>query len=149
MKNLFFYFRTLIVLAVLFISCDRNEDDGTNTATSSTAGFTWKEDSETGPEQKSSSAYFQGSSIFALNASNTTVFEINLMKSSAVGTYVFDGDYIKGTALVYVTKNFNATGGTITITEKTDSKVSGKFEATGTGNGITKVYGTFTGIPMK
>jgi hypothetical protein len=68
------------------------------------------------------------------------------MKSSAVGTYTFDGDYIKGTALVYVTKNFNATGGTITITEKTDSKVSGKFEATGTGNGITKVYGTFTGI---
>ena len=147
MKNLFFYFRTLMVLAVLFISCDRNEDDGTNTAPSSTAGFTWKEDSQTAPEQKASSAYFQGSSIFALNASNATVFEINMMKSSAVGT--FDGDYIKGTALVYVTKNFNATGGTINITEKTDSKVSGKFEATGTGNGITKVYGTFTGIPVK
>ena len=149
MKNLFFYFRTLMVLAVLFISCDRAEDDGTNTATSSTAGFTWKEDSQTAPEQKALSAYFQGSSIFALNASNATVFEINLMKSSAVGTHTFDGDYIKGTALVYVTKNFNATGGTITITEKTGSKVSGKFEATGTGNGITKVYGTFTGIPVK
>ena len=40
-----------MVLAVLFISCDRNEDDGTNTATSSTAGFTWKEDSQTAPEQ--------------------------------------------------------------------------------------------------
>ena len=119
MKNLFFYFRTLMVLAVLFISCERNEDDGTNTATSSTAGFTWKEDSQTAPEQNASSAYFQGSSIFALNASNATVFEINLMKSSAVGTHTFDGDYIKGTALVYVTKNFNATGGTITITEKT------------------------------
>ena len=149
MKNLLFYFKTLMVLALLFISCDRNEDDGTNTATSSTAGFTWKEDSQTKKKKKASSAYFQGSSIFALNASNATVFEINLMKSSAVGTHTFDGDYIKGTALVYVTKNFNATGGTITITEKTGSKVSGKFEATGTGNGITKVYGTFTGIPMK
>ncbi|WP_312422410.1 hypothetical protein [Epilithonimonas sp.] len=148
MKNLFFYFRTLMVLVLLFISCDR-KDDATSTATSSTAGFTWKEDSQSASEQKASSAYFQGSSIFALNASNATVFEINLMKSSAVGTYTFDGDYIKGTALVYVTKNFNATGGTITITEKTDSKVSGKFEATGTGNGITKVYGTFTGIPVK
>ena len=149
MKNLFFYFRTLMVLALLFISCDRKDDDGTNTATSSGAGFTWREDSLTAPEQNASSAYFQGSSIIALNASNATVFEINLMKSSAVGTYTFDGDYIKGTALVYVTKNFNATGGTITITEKTDSKVSGKFEATGTGNGITKVYGTFTGIGVK
>ena len=51
MKNLFFYFRTLVVLALLFISCDRKEDDGTNTATSSTAGFTWREDSQTAPEQ--------------------------------------------------------------------------------------------------
>ena len=118
MKNLFFYFRTFVVLAVLFISCDRNEDDGTNTANSSTAGFTWKEDSQTAPEQKASSAYFQGSSIFALNASNATVFEINLMKSSAVGTHTFDGDYIKGTALVYVTKNFNANGGKKTIPYK-------------------------------
>ena len=143
MKNLFFYFRTLVVLAVLFISCDRNKDDETNTATSSTAGFTWREDSQTAPEQKASSAYFQGSSIFALNASNATVFEINLMKSSAVGTHTFDGDYIKGTALVYVTKNFNATGGTITITEKTDSKVSGKFEATGTGNGVFELWLSF------
>ena len=149
MKNLFFYFRTLMVLAVLFISCDRNEDDGTNTATSTTAGFTWKEDSQTAPEQKASSAYFQGSSIFALNASNATVFEINLMKSSAVGTHTFDGDCIIGTALVYVTENFNATGRTITTTEKTGSKVSGKFEATGTRNRITKAYGTLTRIPVK
>lgn len=149
MKNLFFYLKTLMVFSVLFISCDRNSDEETTAPPAATAGFTWKEDSQTAPEQKASSAYFQGKSIFALNASNATVFEINLMKSSAVGTYTFDGDYIKGTALVYVTKNFSATGGTITITEKTDSKVSGKFEATGTGNGITKVYGTFTDIPVK
>jgi len=31
MKNLFFYFRTLVVLAVLFISCDRNSDEETTT----------------------------------------------------------------------------------------------------------------------
>lgn len=140
----------LIATMMFFFTACRSDDNTNNSnATSTTAGFTWREDSQTAPEQKASSAYFQGKSIFALNASNATVFEINLMKSSAVGTHTFDGDYIKGTALVYVTKNFNATGGTITITEKTGSKVSGKFEATGTGNGITKVYGTFTDIPVK
>ena len=138
----------LVIMAFLFISCNRDDDNsGTNNPTA-TAGFAWREDSPTATEQKAPFANFQGKTLFALDANQSTVFEINLMKGSAPGTYTFDGDYINGTALVYTTKNFVATGGTITVTEKTATKISGKFEATGTGS-VSKIYGTFTNIEIK
>ena len=63
------------------------------------------------------------------NASNATVFEINLMKSSAVEPILSTAITSKVQLWFTSPKISNATGGTITITEKTDSKVSGKFRS--------------------
>jgi hypothetical protein len=146
-KTLSFF---LVLFSLVLVSCSSDDSSSSGGGPSATTGFKWKENSTTATENTAASSNFQASSLFAKNGSNATIFEINLMQGSAVGTYTFDGDYINGTALTYVTEDFNATSGTITITEKTATEISGSFEAHGTGNnGLTVIYGTFTDIPVQ
>lgn len=149
MKNLFFYFRTLMVLAVLFISCDRNEDDGTNTATSSTAGFTWRENSTTAPVKTagSSEVRTQYKSIFAFTgttATSGTLFEFNLTGVSPA-TYTIGGS----NAFYFSGNTATPASGEVVITSNANGKASGTFKATWSNGTITSVYGTFTDIPVK
>ena len=148
MKNLFFYFRTFMVLAVLFISCDRNEDDGTKTATSSTAGFTWRENSTTAPVKTagSSEVRTQYKSIFAFTgttATSGTLFEFNL-------TGVSPATYTVGSSNAFYFSGNTATpaSGEVVITSNANGKASGTFKATWSSGTITSVYGTFTDIPV-
>lgn len=148
MKNLFFYFRTLMVLSVLFISCDRNEDDGTNTATSSTAGFTWRENSTTVPVKTagSSEVRTQYKSIFAFTgttATSGTLFEFNLTGVSPA-TYTIGGS----NAFYFSGNTATPASGEVVITSNANGKASGTFKATWSSGTITSVYGTFTDIPV-
>ena len=148
MKNLFFYFRTLMVLSVLFISCDRNEDDGTNTATSSTAGFNWRENSTTVPVKTagSSEVRTQYKSIFAFTgttATSGTLFEFNLTGVSPA-TYTIGGS----NAFYFSGNTATPASGEVVITSNANGKASGTFKATWSSGTITSVYGTFTDIPV-
>ncbi len=146
MKNTFKLLSIFTVIALLTISC-RKDDEDNHTAT---AGFKWREHNQTGAEKTSGSARFQGgNTIFATDSNGKTFFEINLIKGSNPGTYTFDEDYIKGVAIFFVDDNFSAKSGIITITEKTASIISGNFEAIGRGNSISKIYATFTDIPIQ
>lgn len=142
----------IVLFSFALFSCSR-DDNNKKSAQPASQGFKWRENDPAAAEQTAASAKFQASSLFALDANGNTLFEINLMTGSSAGTYTIDGDYIHGVALVYTTANFNATSGTIKITEKTAAKISGTFEAhgtgTGTGAGLTKIYGTFTDIPVQ
>lgn len=150
MKNIIKLLSVFVTIILFATSCRKDDDNAPTNNNPTTAGFKWKENDPNGVEKTAASARFQGgNTIIAQDTSNQTLFEINLMKGSTPGTYNFDGDYIKGVALYYTTASFNATSGTITITDKTASKISGTFEAHGTGTSITKIYGTFTDIPVQ
>ncbi|UOE39766.1 hypothetical protein MTP09_07475 [Chryseobacterium suipulveris] len=152
MKTIFKSIAVLAVCAVLFISCNRSEDPAPNNPLPAAAGFTWRENDPNGAVKTagSSEVRTQYKSIFAFagpTATSGTIFEINL-----TGTVPATYDLAtSGNALYY--GGFGP-GGTITgkviITKNDGSKASGTLEAFTTASGnITKVYGTFTDIPVK
>ena len=146
------FLKTIVLVLVsglifLLNSCSRSDDEPQQN--SSTSGFSWRENSSTAPENNAASADFKINTLRAYDAQSKMIFEINLMKSSAVGTYSIDGDYVNGTALYYLDDSFNATSGTFTITANSNGKMSGSFEASGSGKTISKMYGTFKDVPVK
>lgn len=149
MKNFTPIFILLTFVLLIITSCNSDQNDPATPIPSASAGFKWKENSTTATEKTAASADFKTNTMRAYDANQKMIFEINLMKSSAVGTYTIDGDYVKGTALYYLEDSFNATSGTFTITSNTNGKMSGTFEAHGSGNTISTMYGTFTDIPIQ
>lgn len=148
MKNLFIYLRTLLVLSVLLISCDRNEDSGTDSTPQATAGFTWRENSTSAPMKTagSSEVRTQYKSIFAFTgttATSGTLFEINL-------TAVSPATYTIGSSNAFYFSGNTATpaSGEVVITSNANGKASGTFKATWSSGTITSVYGTFEDIPV-
>lgn len=144
--------KIILILTVLFIaiSCNRNDDNNTP-LNPTTTGFTWKENTTSATAKTAGSAELRTTykSIFAFagtTATSGTIFEINL---TGVAPATYDLATL-GNAFYF--KDFPS-GGTITgkviITSNSGGKASGTFEAFTTASGaITKVYGTFTDIPV-
>ena len=139
----------IILASVILISCERSETNDDQVAPPSATGFFWRENDMNAALKTAGSSELrtQFKSIFAFTGATTssgTVFEINL-SGTAVGTYEIG---TAGNALYF--NGFGSTsGGKIIITKNDGSKASGTFEASGTGGTASKVYGTFTDIPVK
>lgn len=148
MKKFAKYFALMAVSLLLFAACTREEENEQPQTPGTVAGFYWKENDMNGPEKKGEIAEFrnQYKSLFVLQKVGTgtvTVFEINLTDVKP-GTYTFGG----GNALYY--NGFSCTTavtGQLIITANANGKASGTFEASCTGTGVTKVFGSFTDIP--
>lgn len=149
MKNLFVFLLIFLFLSASLLSCDRNDEEETNTPPPATAGFTWRENSTTAPLKTagSSEVRTQYKSIFAFTgatATSGTVFEFNL-SGLAPATYPVNATnafYFDGNTATPAT-------GEVVITANANGKASGTFKATWTSGTVTSVYGTFTDIPVK
>ena len=144
----------LVVLffSITFLSCNKDDDNQPIVpvvATPAGDGFSWSENGtdvvKTAPTSRFSDQY---NTLYAIDASSNTVYEINLSNDTP-GTYLFDST--NANALAYVipgaTSYFTADAGSVIITANANGKMSGTFRATGTAvNGVTSVSGTFTNI---
>ncbi|MFV0605037.1 MAG: hypothetical protein ACK5NK_04265 [Niabella sp.] len=149
MKALQYLKTALLATVVLFSACSKDDEPGNPTAT---AGFKWRENSTTATEKTAgySELRTQYKSIFSFEGTaatpGTTLFEINL-------TGVTPATYDLATSGNSFYFKDMATGspvtGKVVITANSGGKASGTFEAFTGGSGITKVYGTFTDIPVK
>lgn len=147
MKTLLKTFLMLFV-AISILSCSRNGEDQAP-AIPATAGFKWKENTQTATEKTAGSAEVrtQYKSIFAFQgatATSGTLFEINLT-SVAPGTYTLGGS----NAFYFNAATGTPTSGNLVITSNANGKASGTFEAHYSSGSITAVYGTFTDIPVQ
>lgn len=162
MKKTFLF--ALVVFSLGTVAC--NKDTNPTPATNNTGnnnnnnnnvpvtGWNWKETvGGVATSFKADSAFMNdGYKTFIVYKSNgdTTnrrFFEINLTGDVA-GTYDFA---TSGNALVMLSgarQSFNATAGTLKITDVTNKKWTGEFSVTGTGtSGVTEISGTFKDIP--
>ncbi len=148
MKNVIKFLSALAIASILFLSF-KKKDNNKNTPTT-TAGFTWKENDPNGADKTAAAAELRAAynTIMAFsNADGTgTLFEINLTGStpgtydlSATGNSFYFKDMATGAAIT----------GEVVITANAGGKASGTFKALTGGSGITRVYGTFTDIPVK
>lgn len=142
---------SLLVVIFIVFSCNRNDENNSTPTNPTTSGFTWRENDPNATVKKAGSAELrtQYKSIFAFagtTATSGTIFEINL---TGVSPATYD---LATSGNAFYFKDFPS-GGTITgkviITSNSGGKASGTFEAFTTASGsITKVYGTFTDIPV-
>ena len=140
----------IVLMTISSISCSNDDDNSSPTVTPPTIsdGFTWTINGTTASKNTTVANYnLQGSAMNLFATPNGTVFEINLT-GSAPGTYTLGN----GNALYY---NFSTsenlispTSGTVIITSFANSKVSGTFNASGSGTGVTTISGTFTNIGL-
>lgn len=145
-------FALITLISLTFLSCSNDDDNSNPTPVTPVAGngFTWTINGTTATKATATANYnLQGSAmnLFATTPGNGTTFEINLTGSTP-GTYTLGG----GNALYYnlsSTENLvSPTSGTVIITSFANNKVSGTFTASGTGNGVTSVSGSFTNIGL-
>ena len=111
MKNLFFYFRTLMVLAVLFISCDRNEDNPVPTP--NTSGLVPKkivEKDASGKVVNEITFTYDGNKM--LQADNTAKIDgVASVKFTYTGDRITKYEYVRpGSSNDQVTIDYNASG---------------------------------------
>lgn len=138
-----------LTLVVLCTSCSKDDDDNAaqSTPTPAATGFKWKENDPNGVEKSAATATFstQYKTMMAKDAAGALLFEINLTGTTA-GTYTIGS----GNAVTYVAENpyFVAETGAVIMTSNANGKVSGTFEALRSGNGLTRIYGTFTDIEV-
>lgn len=149
MKNLFVFLLTFLFLSASLLSCDRNDEEETNTPPQATAGFTWRENSTTAPLKTagSSEVRTQYKSIFAFTgttATSGTLFEFNLTGVTPA-TYAINAS----NAFYFDGNTATPASGEIVITSNANGKASGTFKATWSSGTVTSVYGTFTDIPVK
>ncbi len=153
MKTILKTIAALAIIMLFFTSCNRDDNSGTNNPTTSTGGFTWRENDPNSTTIKtagSSEVRTQYKSIFAFSGTTSgTLFEINLT-SVSVGTYDLAAS---GNSFYYSgfgTSGAGATSGEVVITKNDGKTASGTFKAFRTGTDpVTRVYGTFTDIPVK
>lgn len=137
----------LLFMMIVFNGCN-NDDDQPIIPTPAPAadGFTWKENgSATSNTATTATFSTQYKTLIAKDASNATLFEINL-SGTAPATYTVDAN----NAITYAAVNpyFTATSGSIVISANASGKVTGTFQATGNAAGITAITGTFTNITV-
>lgn len=148
MKNVIKILSVFAIVSIFFTSCSRDDNNnGNNNNPPATSGFKWRENDPNGTDKIAASSELRATykSIFAFDASGTTLFEINLT-GAAPGTYDLSASgnsfYFKDMA------TGSAIWGEVVITTNAGGKASGTFKALTGGSGITRVYGTFTDIPV-
>lgn len=143
----------LLCMAVISIistsSCSDDDSSNNGGGNNNTAGFTWRENDPNGAVNQAAAATFntQFNTLIATAADGTTLFEINL-SGSAAAAYTLSSS--GANMFTYTGENpfFVAEGGTVTITSNANNKITGTYEAFQTGNGLTRLYGTFTDVPV-
>ena len=137
----------LVFFTVAFSSCSKDDDDSSATPTPTGNGFRWTENGGTTVNTAASATFSTlFKTLIAKDASNATIFEINL-DGTTPATYTIGAT----NAITYagVSPFFIADAGNIIITTNASDKVSGTFQGTGTAaGGITSVTGTFTNITV-
>ena len=138
----------VLFVATVFCSCSHDDNDPviTPVAPAAANGFTWKENGGSTIKTAASATFTtQYKTLIAKDASNNTLFEINLSGTGAA-TYTIDAN----NHLTYATTTyFTADAGSVVITSNAGGKVSGTFHTTGpAAAGVTAVDGTFTNITV-
>jgi hypothetical protein len=136
---------TIALLAIMFVSCSKDDKDSEEAPKTSSDGFTWKENG--GPTVQIATATFstQYKTIKAYSGT-TLVFEINL-SGTTPATYTLNTNNV--ITYTKVSPFFIPTSGNVIISSNANSKVSGTFQGTGTTTaGISSVSGTFTNITL-
>lgn len=136
----------LFSLGLTSCSSDDNNQPFVPTAPVVADGFTWKENGSTTANTAASATFStQYKTLIAKDASDATLFEINL-NGTTPATYTVDAN----NAITYTAVNpfFTATTGNIVITTNASGKVTGTFQATGNSGGITSITGTFKNITV-
>ena len=88
--------------------------------------------------------YAQYKTIIVRDAAHATIMEFDLHGTTAA-SYTIGAD----NHLTYVTPNFTANAGTVTISSNASGKASGNFQVTGpAAGGISAMDGTFTNITV-
>ncbi|MBS1549418.1 MAG: hypothetical protein JSS94_06050 [Bacteroidetes bacterium] len=151
MKKLIYLPLAIVLLCTS--SCSSSSDDTPiGVSPQNQTGFVWHENTPTATAKNAGSAELRTlyKSIFAFQGSTTTsgtLFEINLTGTSPA-TYDLA---TSGNAFYF--SGFPSSGtitGKVIITKNESGKASGTFEASSSGSGaITKVYGSFTDIPVQ
>lgn len=135
--------------SLMLISCS-SDNDATNTNNNNpTSGFVWRENFIDAPLNNANSAYFTVAfnTLIAKDANNITLFELNLTGATPA-TYPINNTPVFFT-YTGINPIFVATGGQVVITSNANGKLSGTFEAFKTGTGLTRIYGSFTEIPIQ
>ena len=140
-------FSIVILLFVMtFTSCSSDDDQPTIPVVPVADGFTWKENG-TATVHTAASASFSTNfkTLIAKDASNATLFEINL-SGTTPATYAVDAS----NAITYtgVSPYYTATGGSVIITTNAAGKMTGTFRSVGNSGGITAINGTFKNIAV-
>ena len=146
MKTKLFLIASML-FAMTFTACSNDDDQPTIPVVPVTAdGFTWKENgTETVHSAASASFSTTYKTLIAKDASNATLFEINL-SGTTPATYSVDAS----NAITYtgVSPYFTATGGSVIITTNANGKMTGSLRAVGNSGGITMINGTFKNITV-
>lgn len=143
------YFLAFIAIFTLLTSC--SEDNDTQmiipTPTPAGTGFSWRENDPEGAVNTAPTATFstQYKTLIVKDAAGATLFEVNL-SGTAAATYAIGTD----NAVSYLGTNpmFVADSGEVIVTANADGKISGTFKAFRSGTGVTRIYATFTDIPV-
>ncbi len=152
-KTKFLTLSMIALVAITSISCSKDDESAATPATQNpvtSTGFSWREnDPASTTIQTAATASFstQYKTLIAKNAAGNTIFEINLT-GTAPATYLFGSG--TGNALAFTIPNpmFDATSGECIVTANAAGKISGTFKAFIAGTGITRLYGTFSDIPV-
>ena len=147
MKTILKSIFAIVILSIIITSC--SDDDSNNASSTNPAGdsFTWTENG--GSTIVADSAFYESQykTIKAYKGQNMEHFiEINLT-DDAVANYPIGNGYavskLKSTGI------YAATAGSINITAKSATSMSGAITSTGSGAGITSLSAEFTGIEVR
>ena len=144
MKIKFFF---IAVLALVLSSCSNDDDEMIiPVPTPASNGFTWTKNGGSTVETAASASFStQYKTLIAKDATDATVFEINL-NGTVAATYTIGAN--NAVTFTGVNPFYAATGGTVIVTSNANGKMSGSFQTTGNAGGITAMNGTFRNIDV-
>lgn len=147
MKISKFFSVAVLATAVLFSSCNKDDDMNTENLQSED-GFFYGENGASVLTKADDAQVNKTYKTIIAKKDNNTVVEI-VLNDLKIGTYDLSAKY----AFTYVKagSHWEASAGTLTITKNENNKLSGSFEATaGSGVlGVNSVEGKFKDIPIQ
>ena len=137
---------TIALLAIMFVSCSKDDKDSEEAPKTSSDGFTWKENGSPTVQIATAATFSTQYKTIKAYSGTTLVFEINL-SGTTPATYTLNTNNV--ITYTKVSPFFIPTSGNVIISSNANSKVSGTFQGTGTTTaGISSVSGTFTNITL-
>jgi glutamate 5-kinase len=145
MKLKFTSMLMIALVAIMFVSCSKDDDkDKEEAPTTAANGFTWKENGSTTVQTATTATFSTQYKTIMASTATGSVFEINL-SGTTPATYTLNSSNV--ITYTKVTPFFVPSTGNVIITANANGKVSGTFQGTGTTtSGISSVSGTFTNI---